>query len=91
MPQPSTITLTLNPIDLTRPKFQSPFTFKGDTLSIDTAALTGEPLPRKYPSEEYGKMILSLDGPLGYLCFLFLGFGGPYLGLGMICTLPDSA
>nr|ACY78118.1 P-type proton ATPase [Symbiodinium sp. DZ-2009a] len=32
---------------------------EGDTLSIDTAALTGEPLPRKYPSEEYGKMILS--------------------------------
>ncbi|CAE7264577.1 patB [Symbiodinium natans] len=31
----------------------------GDVLSIDTAALTGEPLPRKYPSEEYGKLILS--------------------------------
>ena len=26
----------------------------GDILSIDTAALTGEPLPRMYPSEEYG-------------------------------------
>ena len=25
---------------------------EGDVLSIDTAALTGEPLPRKYPSEE---------------------------------------
>ena len=25
---------------------------EGDILSIDTAALTGEPLPRKYPSEE---------------------------------------
>lgn len=25
---------------------------KGDVLNIDTAALTGEPLPRKYPSEE---------------------------------------
>ena len=25
---------------------------QGDILSIDTAALTGEPLPRKYPSEE---------------------------------------
>eukprot|EP00435_Cladocopium_sp_Y103_P054673 s391_g17.t2 len=32
---------------------------EGDILSIDTAALTGEPLPRKYPSEEYGKLILS--------------------------------
>ncbi|CAJ1341585.1 unnamed protein product, partial [Effrenium voratum] len=32
---------------------------EGDVLSIDTAALTGEPLPRKYPSEEYGKSILS--------------------------------
>jgi len=32
---------------------------EGDILTIDTAALTGEPLPRKYPSEEYGKLILS--------------------------------
>ena len=31
---------------------------EGDVLSIDTAALTGEPLPRKYPSEDYGRMIL---------------------------------
>ena len=31
---------------------------EGDVLSVDTAALTGEPLPRKYPSDEYGKMIL---------------------------------
>ena len=31
---------------------------EGDILSIDTAALTGEPLPRKYPSDEYGKLIL---------------------------------
>jgi H+-transporting ATPase len=31
---------------------------EGDVLSIDTAALTGEPLPRKYPSEEYGPLIL---------------------------------
>jgi H+-transporting ATPase len=31
---------------------------EGDVLSIDTAALTGEPLPRKYPSEEHGKLIL---------------------------------
>ena len=30
----------------------------GDVLSIDTAALTGEPIPRNYPSEEYGKLIL---------------------------------
>jgi H+-transporting ATPase len=29
----------------------------GDTLSVDTAQLTGEPIPRKYPSEEYGKQI----------------------------------
>jgi len=32
---------------------------EGDVLSIDTAALTGEPLPRKYPSDEYGTDILS--------------------------------
>jgi H+-transporting ATPase len=32
---------------------------EGDVLSIDTAALTGEPLPRKYPSKEYGNFILS--------------------------------
>lgn len=31
---------------------------EGDVLAVDTAALTGEPLPRKYPSDEYGKMIL---------------------------------
>jgi H+-transporting ATPase len=31
---------------------------EGDVLSVDTAALTGEPLPRKYPSEDYGKLIL---------------------------------
>jgi H+-transporting ATPase len=31
---------------------------EGDKLSIDTAALTGEPLPRKYPSDQYGKLIL---------------------------------
>jgi H+-transporting ATPase len=27
-------------------------------LSVDTAALTGEPLPRKYPSDEHGPLIL---------------------------------
>jgi len=32
---------------------------RGDTLQLDTAALTGEPLPRKYPSEEYGKILLA--------------------------------
>jgi H+-transporting ATPase len=32
---------------------------KGDTMSIDTAALTGESLPRKYPSADYGDVILS--------------------------------
>lgn len=31
---------------------------EGDVLSIDTAALTGEPLPRKYPSDQYGTNIL---------------------------------
>jgi len=31
---------------------------EGDILAVDTAALTGEPLPRKYPSEDYGKLIL---------------------------------
>jgi H+-transporting ATPase len=30
---------------------------EGDVLSIDTAGLTGEPLPRKYPSEQYGTTI----------------------------------
>lgn len=32
---------------------------RGDEMSIDTAALTGEPVPRKYPSEEYGDILLS--------------------------------
>lgn len=31
---------------------------EGDILQVDTAALTGEGLPRKYPSEQYGKLIL---------------------------------
>lgn len=31
---------------------------EGDVLSVDTAALTGEPLPRKYPSDDHGKLIL---------------------------------
>lgn len=31
---------------------------EGDVLSVDTAALTGEPLPRKYPCKEYGRTIL---------------------------------
>lgn len=31
---------------------------EGDILAIDTAALTGEPLPRKYPSEDHGALIL---------------------------------
>ena len=32
---------------------------RGDEMSIDTAALTGEPIPRKYPSEEYGDVLQS--------------------------------
>lgn len=32
---------------------------RGDTMSLDTAALTGEPIPRKYPSQEYGSIMLS--------------------------------
>jgi magnesium-transporting ATPase (P-type) len=32
---------------------------EGDILAIDTAALTGEPLPRKYPSEQHGRIMLS--------------------------------
>lgn len=32
---------------------------KGDYMSIDTAALTGEPIPRKYPSSEYGDVMYS--------------------------------
>jgi len=32
---------------------------RGDVMSIDTAALTGEPIPRKYPSSEHGDILLS--------------------------------
>lgn len=32
---------------------------RGDIMSVDTAALTGEPIPRKYPSKEHGDVILS--------------------------------
>lgn len=31
----------------------------GDVLSMDTASITGEPLPRDYPSEQYGALILT--------------------------------
>jgi H+-transporting ATPase len=31
---------------------------KGDTVSVDTASLTGEPIPRKYPGQ-HGDVILS--------------------------------
>ncbi len=31
----------------------------GDKMKIDTSALTGEPVPRTYPSPEYGDVILS--------------------------------
>ena len=31
----------------------------GDVLSIDTASVTGEPLPRNYPSDQYGTLILT--------------------------------
>jgi hypothetical protein len=34
------------------------FDFSGDILSIDTASITGEPLPRNYPSDDYGSLIL---------------------------------
>lgn len=34
------------------------FNFSGDILSIDTASITGEPLPRNYPSDDYGSLIL---------------------------------
>lgn len=32
---------------------------EGDILGVDTAAMTGEPIPRKYPSHEYGQRIES--------------------------------
>lgn len=32
---------------------------KGDTMLVDTAPLTGEPLPRKYPSDDYGAVLLN--------------------------------
>eukprot|EP00629_Pelagomonadales_sp_RCC1024_P000254 CAMPEP_0119262516 /NCGR_PEP_ID=MMETSP1329-20130426/2201_1 /TAXON_ID=114041 /ORGANISM="Genus nov. species nov., Strain RCC1024" /LENGTH=954 /DNA_ID=CAMNT_0007262165 /DNA_START=115 /DNA_END=2979 /DNA_ORIENTATION=+ len=32
---------------------------EGDTLKVDTAALTGEPIPRSYPSDAYGHQILA--------------------------------
>ena len=31
---------------------------EGDILQVNTAALTGEPLPRKYPSDDHGTLIL---------------------------------
>lgn len=42
---------------------------KGDCMNIDTAALTGEPLPRKYPSSEYGDVILSGSTVISGECY----------------------
>jgi len=41
----------------------------GDKMQIDTAALTGEPIPRKYPSSEYGDVILSGTTVVGGECY----------------------
>lgn len=35
---------------------------EGDVLTIDTAALTGEPLPRKYPSEDRQRGLRAMIG-----------------------------
>mmetsp|Transcript_2316 Transcript_2316/g.6143 ORF Transcript_2316/g.6143 Transcript_2316/m.6143 type:complete len:961 (-) Transcript_2316:115-2997(-) len=32
---------------------------KGDIMQIDTAAMTGEPIPRKYPSADHGDVLMS--------------------------------
>jgi H+-transporting ATPase len=42
---------------------------RGDTMQIDTAALTGEPLPRKYPSADHGDVILSGTTVVGGECY----------------------
>ena len=41
---------------------------KGDTVSVDTAPLTGEPIPRKYPGE-HGDVILSGTTVVGGECY----------------------
>ena len=41
----------------------------GDVLSVDTSAMTGEPLPRKYPSSEYGDVLLSGTTVVGGECY----------------------
>ena len=33
---------------------------EGDILSVNTAALNGENLPREYPSKQYGSLIQSI-------------------------------
>ena len=42
---------------------------KGDVMQIDTAALTGEHLPRKNPSDEYGDTILSATTAVAGECY----------------------
>lgn len=65
----------------------------GDVLSVDTAALTGEPLPRKYPSEVHGSTILSgctIKAGEAYCCITETGVN-TVAGAGSADIMADKA
>lgn len=55
---------------------------KGDTMSMDTAALTGEPIPRKYPSPKYGDVILSGTTVVSGECYAMVAATGTNTEIG---------
>jgi H+-transporting ATPase len=57
---------------------------KGDIMQIDTAALTGEPLPRKYPSDEYGDVILSGTTVVAGECYGIVYLTGTNTEIGQV-------
>mmetsp|Transcript_67513 Transcript_67513/g.75633 ORF Transcript_67513/g.75633 Transcript_67513/m.75633 type:complete len:970 (+) Transcript_67513:119-3028(+) len=55
---------------------------KGDKMSIDTAALTGEPIPRKYPSDDHGDVILSGTTVMSGECYAMVVNTGIHTEIG---------
>jgi H+-transporting ATPase len=54
----------------------------GDKMQIDTAAMTGEPIPRKYPSLEYGDIILSGTTVIAGECYAQVVYTGTATEIG---------
>lgn len=55
---------------------------KGDKMQIDTAAMTGEPIPRKYPSSEHGDILLAGTTVVSGECYGQVMFTGTHTEIG---------